>query len=168
MIIKLRLGHWRFTFSFAPVVDVIGVNSKLPDGNHILMWDFDGVQFENVYNELWTTQMFFKLPNIYILNTGAPDHYIAYCFKRTPWHDAVHIISTSPSIDWSWFKWGMYRDHFTLRVTPKCNRNIKLAEVLRSIVPEDCSVYTLQSWVKYETLQDNWPYKEIFIPKGDK
>ena len=163
MIIKLRLGHWRFTFSFAPVVDIIGVNSKLPDGRHILMWDFDDIPLQNVIDVLRGTQYEYMLPNIYILNTGAPNHYIAYSFAACSWNTAVEIIATTWGVDKNFFKYGVYRERFTLRVSPKCGRKPILATILRSIIPENCSIAELKSWVKYETLPDNWHSKKVVI-----
>ena len=161
MIIKLRLGHWRFTFSFAPVVDVIGVNSKLPDGKHILMWDFDDIGLNKVIDELRRIQYTFMLPNIYILNTGAPNHYIAYSFAACSWNIAVEIIATTVGVDKNFFKYGVYREHFTLRVTPKCGRKLTLVRLLESDTPENCTVAELKSWVQYETLPDDFESRRV-------
>jgi len=154
MILRGRIGNVRVTFTIAPVVDVVGVNSLLPDGNHILMWDFDDVSLYEVVTTLFGVQMLFKLPNIYILLTKKPDHYIAYCFKRCTWRQAIGIIATTPCVDMNFFKYGVYRGRFTLRVGPKCGRIPKLVVVLRSTIPEDVSIPELKSWVKYETLPD--------------
>jgi hypothetical protein len=160
MIFKMRIGHWRITFTIAPVTDVIGVNSLMPDGNHILMWDFDDVYLYDITAVLRMIQHKYHLPNIYILTTGKKRHYIAYCFKRLPWQRVVEIIAATPLVDPNFFKYGVYRDHFTLRVTPKEGRKPKLAEILWSTVPRDCSIDELNSWTKYETLADNAPMKK--------
>jgi len=156
VVVKLGLGRWRFTFSFAPVTKVVGVNSRLPDGQHILMWDFDDVDLKTVRDSLLIVQQQYLLPNIYILQTN--DHnYIAYCFRAYPWRKAVEIIAATPFYDWNHFKYGIYRGYFTLRVTPKCGREPRLVEVLRSPQKEEVDVTQLRSWVEYETLPDNWP-----------
>jgi len=154
MIWKLRIGRWRFTFTMAPLTDVIGVNSNLPDGNHIVMWDFDETNFDDVFKTLLTVQRVYNLPKIYILETKKDTNYIAYCFKRTTWLKVVEIIAFTKGVDWNYFKYGVYRGNFTLRVGPKCGRKPKLVWTLVSSVPEDCSIKELKSWVRYETLED--------------
>jgi len=156
VVVKFGLGRWRFTFSFAPVTKVVGVNSKLPNGRHILMWDFDGVDYQRLKESLLTIQRRYLLPNIYILQTNR-HNYIAYCFKAVPWRKAVEIVAATQTYDWNHFKYAVYRGHFTLRVTPKCGREPKLVEVLESLQEEDVTVEKLKSWVEYETLPDDWP-----------
>jgi hypothetical protein len=169
MIFKLRLGKLRITFTIAPVTQVIGVNSILPDGNHILMWDFDDIPLSRVEENLAMVQQMFGLPNIYIFNSGKPNHWIAYCFKRLPWPDARGIIGITPDIDENFYKYGVYRGKFTLRVSPKCGRKPKLVKVLESDIPEDVDISELRSWVQYETLPDNYKSRLIQIPpKSEK
>ncbi|GAI61975.1 unnamed protein product, partial [marine sediment metagenome] len=74
-------------------VDVVGVNSNLPDGNHVLMWDLDETTFDEVFKNLLTVQRIYELPNIYILETKKDTNYIAYCFKKTPWLKVVEILA---------------------------------------------------------------------------
>jgi hypothetical protein len=152
MIIRIRIAHWRFTWTFAPVNDVVGVNSLLPDGNHILLWDFDDVSLCSVSWILKMVQEDFELPCIRILNTGTRNHYIAYCFKRCSWWNTRRIIASTPSICSNFYKWGIFRKRFTLRVTPKSGRKPHLVRVLPSKIEEDVAITELQSWVKYETL----------------
>lgn len=154
MIKKWRIGRWRITFTFAPVTNVTGVNSNLEDGNHILMWDFDDTTFDDVFKNLLTVQRIYDLPHIYILETLEDKNFMAYCFKRTPWRKVVEITAFTKDVDPNFFKYGVYRDHFTLRVTPKCGRKPKLVWILRSLIPEDCSIPELKSWTIYETLAD--------------
>ena len=163
MILRLRFGRWRITFTFAPVVDVIGVNSRLPDGNHIPMWDFDNVRLGTVITELERVQRTYNLPNIYILETKENSNYIAYCFKRLPWRKVVEILAYTRHLDWGYFRFGVYRGYFTLRVSPKCGRTPKLAWIIKSRVPEDVYITDLKSWVKYETLQDGYKGRRIEI-----
>lgn len=159
MIYRLTIGRWKFTFSMAPTTTVVGVNSTLPDGSHILMWDFDETTLGAVITALEATQAIYELPNIYILETKPKTNYIAYCFKKVNWRKAVEIIATTKGVDWPFFKWAVYRGHFTLRVTPKCGRQPKLAWILKSSAKEDCFIYDLKSWVQYETLEDGTELK---------
>jgi len=148
MIFKIRIAHWRFTWTFAPVTDVKGVNSNLPDGNHVTMWDFDDVPLDDVIMALKGVKYFYMLPNIYILNTGKPDHHIAYCFKAMSWKESVAIVAVTASVDPNFFKYGVYREHWTLRVTPKEGRKPHLVRVLHSPIKEDTSIDELNSWVQ--------------------
>jgi len=159
MIIKVRLGRWRITFSFAPVVDVIGVNSLLPNGKHILMWDFDGVELSKVIEALASIQLIYELPAVHILETKNNSNYIAYCFKQVSWRKAIEIIASTPHVDLNFFKYGVYRERFTLRVSPKCGRTPKHVLTLPSTHEPDVSTDMLKSWVRYETLPDKYQSK---------
>ena len=167
MILRFRLFNWRFTFVAAPVVDIIGVNSLLPDGNHIPMWDFDNVNFWQVHDALLHVQRVYHLPNIYILETKPKTNFIAYCFKRLPWRKVVEIIAYTPHVDWYFFKYGVYREKFTLRVSAKEGRKPRLVYILRSPEPEDVFIEDLKSWVKYETWPSNYksPRIELEVTK---
>jgi len=156
MIKKWRIGRWRITFTFAPVTNVLGVNSNLPDGNHVLMWDFDDTDLNTVVETLIRVQRIYDLPNIYVLSTKGGENFIAYCFKRTPWRKAVEILAFTKNVDWNFIKYSVYRGHFTLRVGAKCGRIPQLAWIIMSNVEEDCSIREMRSWVRYETLADEW------------
>jgi len=161
MILKITIGNWRFTFSMAPITRVVGVNSLLPDGQHILMWDFDETNFWQVHDALLETQRVYQLPNIYILETKKDTNYQAYCFKAVPWRKAVEIIAFTKGVDWNYFKYGVFRGKFTLRVSPKCGRKPKLVHILKSDIPEDVFIHDLRDWVEYETLADNANQRKI-------
>ena len=110
----------RITFTFAPVTNVMGVNSNLSEGDHILMWDFDETNLDNVVKSLHQVQFKYDLPNIYVLETKEGENFIAYCFKRVTLRTAVEIIASTRGVDWNFLKYGVYRGHFTLRVGEKC------------------------------------------------
>ncbi len=155
MIIKFRISKFRITLTFARVIDVIGVNSNLPDGNHILMWDFDDMRLADVFESLGEQQIMYNLSKIYILETTPKKNYIAYCFTKLPWFDACKVVITTRGVCRSFIKFGLIRDHFTLRVSPKCGRKPKLVGIIPSEFPDDLTANDLQSWVKYETLPDD-------------
>jgi len=185
MIIKVTLGRWRFTWSMAPTERVVGVNSQLPDGNHILMWDFDDIVPSKLIDTLKAIQATYALPTIYILitkplkytDTGKGDYFgievdhlfelkgnfIAYCFKRVEWPMAVEIIAATRGVDYNYFKFGVYRRHFTLRVTPKSGRKPTLWWKLYSNMPEDVNHRELRSWVRYQTLPDGYNSKKYEV-----
>jgi len=148
MIFRLRIGNWRFTFTLYQITDITGVNSLLPDGNHILMWDFDDVPLGVVQSTLSIIQSIYDLPTIYILNTGKPNHFIAYSFAKCSWRLTVEILAATPNLCEDYFKWGVFRKRFTLRVTPKEGRKPKLVALLYSKTPEDVKLSELTSWVK--------------------
>lgn len=166
MIIKLRIGHIRITFTIAQVIDVLGVNSKLPDGNHILMWDFDNTTFDKVADALEFVQKHFNLPRIHILLTSKPHNYIAYCFKRCTFRQAIAILGMTDGIDLNFYKWGIFRKRWTLRVGAKANSTPKFICYLGSEVKEDATIEELKSWVTYETLDMH--HKQIIYKFGER
>ena len=159
MIIKVRIGKWRFTWSMAPLTDVVGVNSNLPNGNHILMWDLDETNITTVTKELRRIQNKHSLPTIYILQTKPKQNYIAYCFKICTWRKTVEIIAATKGVDWNFFKYGVYRGKFTLRVGPKSGRWPKLITYLLGKRKANTLPEELKSWIKYETLENGWVSK---------
>ena len=169
MIVKLTLGRWRFTFSMAPITKVIGINSNLPDGKHILMWDFDTGTIDEMLHYLNNIQYRYKLPMIRIARTGKKHGYHAICLKRLEWRKVVEILAATQGLDWTYFKYGIYRGHFTLRISPKCFRRISYHSKLFGYGTEDVSPNELTSMVQYETLQNGWKSRKIelkIFPKG--
>jgi len=159
MIFRFRIGHWRFSFAAVRITDVAGVNSVLPDGKHILMWDFDDIPLNKVIAALWTTAITYSLPPIYILSSGKPNHYMAYCFKRVDWQKAIEIIAATPHVCQTFLRFGVWRKKWTLRITPKDGRNIKLIAKLPGLSKPDVSIKELDSFVKYETISDTYEPK---------
>ena len=152
MILRWTVKQIRLTLTLAKIRKVIGVNSELEDGRHILMWDFDEIHLADVCQELKRVQARFFLSDIHICRTKEPDNYIAYCFTACDWRRAVMIVASTDLVDWQFLRFGVYRGHFTLRVTPKGDREIKLATRLEGFELADCKPSDLKSWVRYETL----------------
>jgi len=153
MIKRVTIGDVRITLTIARIVKVGGFNSLLTDGDHILMWDFDDTTFDEVHDHLLMIQDLYELPKIYILESSKGVNFMAYCFKRTSLRRAATIISETEGVDWNFFKYGVYRDKFTLRVTDKGYGKPHLVATLDSDVPEDATVLDLATWVNYETLK---------------
>lgn len=166
MIIKITLGSWRFTYSIAPVTHIIGVDSTLPDNQHILMWDFDHIDYWMIHDALLATQQVYDLPRIYIIQTSPQQGFHAWCFKSVSWRKCVEILAYTKHLDWNYFKYGVYRGHFTLRVSSKCGRKNKLKYILESKVKEDVFVHDLKHWVNYETLADTHKSRKIELQVG--
>jgi len=152
MIKRMTIGNVRVTFTIAHVAKVVGVNSNLEDGRHILMWDFDGVPLEEVKEALKVVQNRYLLSDIRILETKEGENWIAYCFTALDWRRVVEIIAQTELVDWQFFRFGVYRGHFTLRVTPKGDRSIKFKTKLEGLTLPNCTPEDLKSWVRYETL----------------
>lgn len=153
MIKRVTIGDVRITLTIARIVKVGGFNSLLTDGNHILMWDFDDTTLDEVKQSLEDIQDRFMLPKIFILETRKDINFVAYCFQRTPWREAVITVGSTEGVDWNFFKYGVFRDKFTLRVTDKGNGLPHKVAKLPSDVPEDVSIWELKNWVNYETLK---------------
>lgn len=151
MIRRLTIGDLRFTFSCARITRVIGVNSELKDGNHILMWDFDDTPLDLVEAALRKVQARYWLSDIIILRTKEPDSYNAWCFTRVPWERAVEIIAATQGVDWGFFRYSVWRYHFTLRTTPKNGRDSKVVARLEGYELSTATVNDLKYWVEYET-----------------
>lgn len=152
MIKRFTIKNWRMTLTIARIAKVIGVNSELENGRHILMWDFDEIPLVEVCFDLGIVQTRYHLSDIHICRTKEPDNYIAYCFTSQEWKTAVEIVAQCHAVDWQFLRFGVYRGHFTLRVTPKNEREIKLAYRMEGYELPDCNPSDLKSWVRYETL----------------
>jgi len=148
---RLDFRGWRFYIALSHSQQVKGVNSKLPDGRHFLMWDFDNVEEKDVKDALLDIQRRFRLPKIYLINTGLEDYWHAYCFKALPYPDCLRILASTPHLDPVFFKIGVIRGYFTLRYSPKKGRDFEPAIILRSRYKEDVNPYELGSFIKYWT-----------------
>jgi len=118
MKIEFEILHRRIRFSAQRQVRVKGVTSRLSTGQHILMWDFDHKSWDCVQEALLRVQCQFTLPSIYVLKTRE-DSYHAYCLRALDWSDVIHIISSTAFVDLDYFRIGIWRGYFTLRITDK-------------------------------------------------
>jgi len=153
MIKRVTIGDLRLTFTAARITKVIGVNSQLDDGMHVLMWDFDNVLLRDAGDALRRVQTRYFLSDIYILRSSIPDNYIAYCFSSQDWRKAIEIIAQTEFTDLNFFKYGVYRGRFTLRVSAKKEQRPYLVAKLPGYEQADCFIEELNSWVRYETLR---------------
>ncbi|GAI75027.1 unnamed protein product, partial [marine sediment metagenome] len=142
---------WRFYIAITHSGQVMGVNSKLPDGRHFLMWDFDDIGEEDVKRALVEVQRRFRLARILLLNTGLENYWHAYCFQAHSWPDTLRILASTDGLDKVFFKIGAIREYFTLRITPKKRRDFKTAIILPSRWKEDVDPYKLNNFVTYWT-----------------
>ena len=163
MIVKATIGRWRFTFSMAPITKVVGLNSTLIDGNHMPMWDFDNVPIQKVREALREVQNRYNLPTIRIASSGRKDGWLALCLKRVDWKTEIAIIASTKYVDADYVKFGIYRGHFTIRITPKAFLRVKYHSKLFSPHREDVTLVHLRSFTQYETLEPNWKSQKLEI-----
>lgn len=160
VICRLNLfNKWRVTFTFAPVQWVYGVNNMIMTKNGIKyfpMWDFDDTTLHDVIEPFLNIIPRYRLSNVYVYQTS-PHNYYAYSLKLFDWIKCVHIISAHPKICQSFFKWGVYRGRFTLRISEKNGYKPKLVVVIKGVSREDFTLDQLRSYVKYQTLKRKRP-----------
>ena len=152
MRVSFRLRHHRFNLNVFKVQDLKGVHSLVKDDLHIPMWDFDDTTLEQIVHELLIVQSAFGLSKIYILDSGRPRHFIAYCLKRFPIRRIIQMVVATEGVCWFFLKFGILREKFTLRISAKHGRIPKCIKVLDSHVPEDVTLDDLKHFVKYEAL----------------
>ena len=151
MNFRLDFKGWRFYIALSHSVKVEGVNSKLPNGRHFLMWDFDNVGEDDVKSALLSVQKRFKLSKIYLVNTGLPNYWHSYCFKAVSYPKCLLILASTRYLDQVYFKIGCIRGYFTLRYSPKKSRDFTPAQILPSPVKEDVNPFELSNFVRYWT-----------------
>jgi len=152
MHFRLRIGSFNFYVALRREYRAEGINSRLIGSNeHILLFDFDSVPEEEVIRELQDVQAKFDLPDIYVLETGAPEHYHAYCFAKLSRALVCTILANTPSVDRVFFALGVLRGYWTLRISKKKGRDFKLVKVLFGYRPEEVSPEDLETVCEYFT-----------------
>lgn len=161
MIKRLDIGSLRLTFSLNTIIKVVGVNSYVGVGQHILMWDFDHNSLEEVKESLRVVQSRYLLSDIHICQTGKTRGYHAYCFTVVDWRRAVEILASTPHIDLKFLKWAMFRGRITLRVSAKMKRLPRKVAFLEGYCLPDATIKDLRHWVIYETVggREYWSMK---------
>ena len=151
MEIKLYKWGWRFyaTAALRRVRVVRGRNSRLADGCHILMWDFDNVPCPDVIKALETIQADRGLPDIHIVSTGKEGGYHAYCFDRRCWTEARAIVAETRDVDKNYLAIAIGREYFTLRYSDMPDRGFTHVTTLFSAVPDKVEANEVVSRVDY-------------------
>lgn len=157
MNIEIRLFRRKVQFVWRRLQKVRGICSDLKYGYHFLLWDFDMLPLDEVEESLRFIQGRFKLPTIHIIQTAAEGGYHAYCFKRVTWPQCLYILSMTEGLDSGYFKIGVLRGYFTLRITPKIRRNgkaegftqvMRLPSHYRPDVSPDKATNLVEYWTK--------------------
>lgn len=144
-----RLHRWQLDISLTRRQRVSGVNSRLQDGAHFLMWDFDNIGIEVVSLELARIQEEFGLPKIYLLQSSYARHYHAYCFSRHTWAEVLYILLSTRHVDKQFIKLGTFREYMTLRFSDKPHTEITAVLTLDSVNPETVSPTEATSFESY-------------------
>lgn len=157
MKVELFGLRFRFDISVKRIVEVTGINSNIADSqdDHILLWDFDNSDMLDIALSLRKIQRDWGLPKIHIVQSS-PQHYHALCFTRIPKPFVLQILSSTPNICDTFFKLGVMRGYWTLRITPKQQGHpFKTIAVLSSEVPEDLMLAAKLQTVTYTTAVNN-------------
>jgi len=150
---KLLPGSIEFLFLMRRLVKVKGVCSELPNGKHALFWDFDMVDKDKIINSLLDVQYKWELPTIYLLNTGVPLGYHAYCLRTLPFEFAAFVLLSTKNADRISISYGIRRGYWVLRFTPKGRRDFGEVISLPSDKRPDCEFEDLKTFVEYYTLR---------------
>lgn len=151
MLWQPHIRNHRLTIAWVKYQTTEGLNSRLADGNHILMWDFDGYGYDIVCDGLIFCQRIYKLSNMYLFGSSPPDHFLCLCLSRRPWIGAVHIITSISIIDSQWLRGGVARQYFTIRIGKKNGHFPIPLKVFKSKVREDVKIEELTFYDRYET-----------------
>lgn len=127
-----------------------GVNSRLPDGNHILMWDFDDKELGEVEDRLAVVQYFSHLSSITIMQSSERGFH-AYCWTRLTWEQARSIVASTADVDKVFLGIACLRGHFTLRFSDKKYGKIRHCSTLLSRVSSESSPNEIDSFAWYLT-----------------
>ena len=101
------------------------------EDKHALLIDFDNSSISTIINSLSSLQEKYKLPAIYII-ASSKHSYHAYCFTARKFMEIVHILSDISEIDGSYFRLGIVRGYYTLRITSRKGDKFKLVKTLLS------------------------------------
>ena len=138
---KIRINKLQLNFYANILEERTGICSQSDTGEdkHILLWDFDDSNCEEIASILLNLQQKYKLPSIYIIESSI-DKYHAYCFTARTFREVVHILSDTPNIDMVYLRLGMVRGYYTLRITPRKNDDFRLITELHSMIENEMDV----------------------------
>ena len=134
----LRIGNFQFRLYMSILEKRIGVCSQkaTTEDKHILLWDFDNSKISKINKTLKRLSIKHKLPTIYVISSS-PYSYHAYCFTSRPFRETIHILSDTPELDENYFRLGIVRGYFTLRITPRKDEYFKMVKIIKSIYKDE-------------------------------
>lgn len=151
MRIGIEKYGWRFYLAINKLAPVKGMNSIHPSGKHIIMWDLDDISAQEVIDALIAVQDKFRLPRIWVINTGLPRYWHAFCYKLLSWNDVVHVLASTDGLDKIYFAIGIVRGYFTLRYSKKKGRQFQPAIILPGYGEEDIDPFEFSSFITYQS-----------------
>jgi len=152
MNIRLNVGSFHLFVALSRQVTVKGINSKIENSDeHVLFWDFDNVSLRDVYASLKEVQEKFHLGNIVVIDTGLDGYWHAYSFCRYSWPSVLHILASTKHLDSTFFKIGVIRGYFTLRITAKKYRGFTYVTKLYGHQKDNVLPEQLESVIEYRT-----------------
>lgn len=164
--ISKRIGHFKISLMAGMVTDIIGVNSTLKDGNHIVMWEFDNCTHDEVHSWLFRVQGRYNLPNIYISESSRGGGYHAYCLHRTSWRRSLHIVSGTKGVDEGYISMCAMRKHWTLRLTDKGQGCPVWIETLPSHYLETATLAEVRQADGYQVWMNKEMHQDAAQPQG--
>lgn len=128
---------YELTFELNKVVKQTGVCSKIGNSDkHIFMADFDNIALENVKKQLLNIQNYYVLSDVVILESSK-NNYHAYSYVARDFNEICKMLLDLPDVDETFFRLGVARGYWTLRISDRKNSKIT-------------KVYTLLSRKSYE------------------
>ena len=116
---RIAIGDWRLYISISRRKPVLGVNSDLGDGTHVLLMDFDNVPSGNILQDKldkWAAG--YQLSAVTVVESS-PGNYHGYCFQRHSLEETTLILAGAPFIDGMHWRLGVVRGYWTLRISQK-------------------------------------------------
>ncbi len=129
---SLSVGPHRFMVGYARTERILGITSRLDNGPHVLMWDFDGVDLVDVETAIRYVQEILHVGTVHVFTSGQPQHFHAYALYRFDWPFVIRVLAITPFVDTAWFKFSVMRDYCTLRFSDKDDRAISFIESLEA------------------------------------
>ncbi len=151
MFFRFKLFNRRIAIYSRRVQSILGVNSNLKDGNHIIMLDCDDVYLADLKEELRRLQIRYRLPSGRIASTGRFNSWHVYYWVRLPFREALTVAVDCKYCDWKYIYFSTLRKHFTLRVSDKAMRKIVPVDIVHSYIDDTSNPDDIASAVKYET-----------------
>lgn len=75
-----------------PSKKTIGITSYCKDSKHVLFFDFDGNELDEIVFQLKKLQEYYILSNFYIFENDKPNSYHAICLDKFGLYEAIEII----------------------------------------------------------------------------
>lgn len=126
MYVRFKIFNRRIVFYNRKVTHVVGVNSLLKDGRHVPLIDCDEITLDELKVEVQRLLSQFHLTHASIVSTGRPNSYHVYLWHAVTFRKAIEIVAACRYTDLKHLHFSIRRGYFTLRISKKMNRDVKL------------------------------------------